>query len=100
MLRSGCFDFVDSYRQETITATQAAIKQAMIEIVSNSETANQRITGDSSLEDQLKALAVEEWTLLLKNATTALCRLVRRVKVKLFQINNFTQLILRLILMD
>lgn len=80
MLRSGCFDFVDSYRQETISAIQAAIKQAMIEIVSNSETANQRITGDCSLDDQLKALAVEEWTLLLKNATTALCRLVRRVK--------------------
>ncbi|XP_046687628.1 LOW QUALITY PROTEIN: vacuolar protein sorting-associated protein 54-like [Homalodisca vitripennis] len=79
MLRRGCFDFIDAYQQETISAIKAAIKQAVIEVVATSDTAH-RISGDSSLEDQLKALATEEWTQLLKNAATTLRRLVRRVK--------------------
>lgn len=83
MLRRGCYDFVDSYQQETVSAIKAAIKQTVIEVVATSELANQRISGDASLDDQLKALAVEEWTLLLKNSTTALRRLIRRVKVSL-----------------
>uniref|UniRef100_A0A1B6DGB4 Vacuolar protein sorting-associated protein 54 n=1 Tax=Clastoptera arizonana TaxID=38151 RepID=A0A1B6DGB4_9HEMI len=80
MLRRECYDFVDSYQQETVSAIKAAIKQAVIEVVATSEVANHRISGDASLDDQLKALAVEEWTLLLKNSTTALQRLIRRVK--------------------
>lgn len=80
MLRRGCFDFVDAYQQETVSAIKAAIKQAVIEVVATSESAH-RISGDASLEDQLKALVTEEWTHLLKNAATTLRRLVRRVKV-------------------
>ncbi|XP_054263192.1 vacuolar protein sorting-associated protein 54-like isoform X2 [Macrosteles quadrilineatus] len=79
MLRRGCFDFIDAYQQETVSAIKAAVKQAVIEVVATSELAH-RVSGDASLDDQLKALATEEWTQLLKNAATTLRRLVRRVK--------------------
>ncbi|XP_075224349.1 VPS54 subunit of GARP complex scat isoform X2 [Lycorma delicatula] len=81
MLRQSSFEFVDAYQQETVAAIKAAVKKTGIEVVASSEFANSKVLNDSvSLEDQLKALSVEEWTLLLKNATTDLLRLVRRVK--------------------
>lgn len=54
-----------------------------MQVVATSELAH-RVSGDASLDDQLKALATEEWTQLLKNAATTLRRLVRRVKVSVY----------------
>ncbi|XP_024082604.1 vacuolar protein sorting-associated protein 54 isoform X2 [Cimex lectularius] len=75
MLRSGKFDFTDMYEKEIKSAIKAAMKQAVIEIVSVRD-----FSEDLSLDEQLKALSVEEWILLLSNTSKVLLRLLRRVK--------------------
>ncbi|RZF39652.1 hypothetical protein LSTR_LSTR001173 [Laodelphax striatellus] len=77
MLRQGSWGFVDAYQKETVAAIKAAVKQTVIEVVAASDAPHHHHT---TLEQQLKALTVEQWTLLLKNTTQSLLRLVTRVK--------------------
>lgn len=76
MLRRGHYNFVDMYQREIISAIKAAVKQAVIEVVAGTEQ-----SGDQSLDEQLKTLSVDEWTLLMSNTSRVLLNLLRRVKV-------------------
>ncbi|XP_073989176.1 VPS54 subunit of GARP complex scat [Rhodnius prolixus] len=75
MLRRGHYNFVDMYQREIISAIKAAVKQAVIEVVAGTEQ-----SGDQSLDEQLKTLSVDEWTLLMSNTSRVLLNLLRRVK--------------------
>ncbi|KAK9507876.1 hypothetical protein O3M35_007645 [Rhynocoris fuscipes] len=75
MLRRKDNNFIDVYQREIISAIKAAVKQAVIEVVACSDQ-----YGDQSLDEQLKALSVDEWTLLMKNTSKVLLTLLRRVK--------------------
>jgi len=75
MLRRGSFEFVPTYQRECVAALKAAVKQAVIEVVSRKDYKE-----DLSIDEQLRVLPVEEWTNLLSNTTNALLRIMKRVK--------------------
>lgn len=86
MLRRQCFIFVDSYWRESCAAIKATIKQAVIEIVAESDSpvfhnTNEQISDALTLDEQLKLLTIEEWVLLLRNTANALKVLLQRIKV-------------------
>ncbi|XP_039284111.1 vacuolar protein sorting-associated protein 54 isoform X1 [Nilaparvata lugens] len=78
MLRQGSVAFVEAYQREAVAAIKAAVKQVVIEVVAASDHAH--AAPEATLDHQLKALTVDQWTLLLKNTTVSLLRLVTRVK--------------------
>lgn len=86
MLRRQCFSFVDCYWRESYAAIKATIKQAVIEIVAESDSpifrnGNEQINDALSLDEQLKLLTVEEWITLLRNTAKSLIILLKRIKV-------------------
>ncbi len=86
MLRRQSFSFVESYWRESYAAIKATIKQAVIEIVAESDSPvfrhNNEPNSDAlTLDEQLKLLTIEEWVSLLRNTAKALKILLERIKV-------------------
>ena len=75
LLRRQCFSFIDVYWREVYATIKAAIKQAVIEIVAESDSpVSNHSENDSTsltLDEQLQLLTVDEWVLLLKNTAEA-----------------------------
>ncbi|XP_065226355.1 vacuolar protein sorting-associated protein 54-like [Planococcus citri] len=85
MLRRQCFSFVDCYWRESYATIKATIKQAVIEIVAESDSpiirnGNEHLNDALTLDEQLKLLTVEEWVALLHNTATSLIVLLKRIK--------------------
>lgn len=86
MLRRQCFSFVDCYWRESYATIKATIKQAVIEIVAESDSpiirnGSEHLNDGLTLDDQLKLLTVDEWVALLQNTAKSLIILLKRIKV-------------------
>lgn len=88
MLRRQCFSFIDVYWREAYATIKAAIKQAVIEIVAESDSPirnnDEQDTNGFTLDEQLKLLTVDEWVSLLQNTADALKIILERLKVLRF----------------
>lgn len=76
LLRQKNFSFIETYRDESIVAIRALIKQLVIEVISTSDD-ERCLTGAGEVA---QCLTIAEWILLLKRATTLLLGLLRRIK--------------------
>lgn len=76
MLRQKNFNFVSSYKEESITTIRAIIKQMVIEVIASSD-AEVCLTGAG---EEAQILSLSEWIVLLETATVTLCKLLNRIK--------------------
>lgn len=77
LLREKNFSFIDTYKDEAIVAVKAVIKQIVIELIASSD-AEACLTGAG---EEAQNLNISEWIQILERATTALLRLLNRVKL-------------------
>lgn len=76
LLRQKNFSFIETYRDESIVAIRALIKQLVIEVISTSDD-ERCLTGAGEVA---QCLTIGEWILLLKKATALLLGLLQRIK--------------------
>lgn len=78
MIRKDKFNFVDMFREEAFTAIRSAVKQTVVEAVSeadNVETPDDNVT---SLGDQMRMLDYKQWMELLNKIFSNLLVLLKR----------------------
>jgi len=77
LLRKKNFTFVDSYKDEAITAIRALIKELLINLIATTD-AEICLTGAG---EEAQILSVAEWIWFLETAIEKLLKLLRRVKL-------------------
>lgn len=77
LLRKKNFSFIDFYKDEAIMTVRALIKQLVIEVIASSD-AEICLTGAG---EEAQSLTLQEWILLLEQATVSLMKLLKRVRL-------------------
>lgn len=76
LLRKNNYDFIETYKEESIVTIRAIIKQLVIEVIASSD-AELCLTGHG---EEAQSLSISEWISLLQRATVALLEILKRVQ--------------------
>ncbi|CAH1156225.1 unnamed protein product [Phaedon cochleariae] len=77
LLRQNHLQFLETYKQEVVTAAQALLKQLMIEQLADAEDELNEITGSGEIAPSMDAA---HWLKVLRTASEALSQLIERVR--------------------